>query len=275
MNALWILARAEFNEGLRNRWVMAAIIILATLAFSLALLGSVPIGETRASPLSITTVSLASLSIYLIPLLALTLSFDAIIGEQERGSLLLLLTYPVTRWQVMAGKFLGHLSIIAVAIMFGYGSAGTYMALQGAVDPQGWILFAGMMASSLLLGAVFVALGYLVSVLVASRATAMGISMALWLFIVVLYDLLLLGILLADKEQGLSSSLLGLLILLNPADTYRLLNLAGTGEASLVSGTAGLLDNSLLEPWMFVAILLLWVLLPLAMALLLFQRREL
>jgi Cu-processing system permease protein len=275
MGALGILARAEYQEGLRNRWVLAAIAILATLAFALALLGSTPIGETRASPMSVTAVSLASLSIYLIPLIALTLSFDAIIGEQERGSLLLLLTYPVTRWQLIAGKFCGHLAILTSAIVLGYGSAGLYIGLHSAADAEGWRLFASMMASSLLLGAVFVSLGYLVSVLVSARATAVGMVMALWLFIVVLYDLLLLGVLLADKEHGLSSSLLGSLILFNPADAYRLFNLAGSEAASMVSGTAGLLEDSMLEPWMLVGVLLLWVIVPLAIALLIFQRREL
>jgi Cu-processing system permease protein len=57
MNAIWTLALEGFQEGLRNRWVLAAVAILATLAFSLALLGSTPIAETRASPLTVTTVS--------------------------------------------------------------------------------------------------------------------------------------------------------------------------------------------------------------------------
>ena len=119
-----VLAAEEFQEGLRNRWVISALLLLATLAFSLALLGSSPIGETRASALNVTTVSLASLSVYLIPLIALTLSYDSIVGERERGTLLLLMTYPISRWQIVVGKFAGHFSIIAVAIVIGYGVSG-------------------------------------------------------------------------------------------------------------------------------------------------------
>ena len=40
-------------------------------------------------------VSLSSLTIFLVPLIALLLSHDAIVGEAERGTLLLLLSYPV------------------------------------------------------------------------------------------------------------------------------------------------------------------------------------
>ena len=51
------------------------------------------------------------------------LSFDALVGEFERGTMMLLLTYPVTRWQVIMGKFLGHVLILFVAILLGYGGA--------------------------------------------------------------------------------------------------------------------------------------------------------
>jgi Cu-processing system permease protein len=275
MSALWTVALAEFQEGLRNRWVLSAIAILATLAFSLALLGSAPIGETRASALSVTTVSLASLSIYLIPLIALTLSFDAIVGEHERGTLLLLLTYPIARWQVVAGKFLGHLSILACAIGLGYGSVGVYLAVKSAPAIGEWAMFGSMMASTLLLGGVFVALGYLISVLVSARATAAGVAMAVWLFIVVLYDLLLLGLVLADSEQTMSSSLFGSLILFNPADVYRLFNLAGSEAASMVAGTSGIMDTSYTSPSLLLGLLAVWMVLPLLAAILIFQRREL
>lgn len=40
----------------------------------------------------------------------------------------LLLSYPVSRWQVLVGKFLGHLIILTLATTAGYGLAG--MALQ-------------------------------------------------------------------------------------------------------------------------------------------------
>ena len=42
-----------------------------------------------------TVVSLASLTVFLVPLIALLLAYDAIVGEAERGTLLLLLAYPV------------------------------------------------------------------------------------------------------------------------------------------------------------------------------------
>lgn len=274
MRAVITLAIEEFQESLRNRWALSAIILLATLAFSLALLGAAPMGETKISALNITTVSLSSLSIYLIPLIALMLSFDTIVGERERGTLLLLLTYPVARWQVLLGKFTGHIAVLAITIFVGYGSTGLYL-LFGATSAAGdWSLYVSMMCGSLLLGAVFIALGYLLSVLANDRATAAGVAIGVWLFMVVLYDLLLLGLLLTDNAQQLAPELLEALVVLNPADAYRLFNLAGSEAAGLVAATATP-QTVAASPTTLLGVLLLWVLVPLAVAILLFQRREL
>ncbi len=275
MRAVVTLAIEEFQESLRNRWALSAIILLATLAFSLALLGAAPMGETKVSALNITTISLSSLSIYLIPLIALMLSFDTIVGERERGTLLLLLTYPVARWQVIIGKFIGHIAILAVTILFGYGSTGLYLLFSATDTASDWLPYASMMYSSLLLGAVFIALGYLLSVLVNDRATAGGLAISVWLFIVVVYDLLLLGLLLADGEQALASNVVEAVILLNPTDAYRLFNLAGSEAAGLLEGASSIAQSTTASPGVMLAILLLWVATPLVVAIFLFQRREL
>ena len=55
--------------------------------------------------------------VFLLPLIALLISHDAIVGEMERGTMLLLLSYPVGRWQVLLGKFVGHLAILAFATL--------------------------------------------------------------------------------------------------------------------------------------------------------------
>src|SRR5690606_6210538 len=82
MNVLKLAAQ-EIRVGLRNRWVMATTVLLAALSLSLVLLGSAPTGVVKADPLAVVVVSLASLTIFLVPLIALLLSFDAIVGEHE------------------------------------------------------------------------------------------------------------------------------------------------------------------------------------------------
>ena len=131
MNQIIILAGKEIRDGLRNRWVVMTALAMAGLAFSLSFLGSTPTGTTKVSELAVIIVSLSSLSIFFIPLIALLLSVDTIVGESERGTLLLLLAYPVSRWQIIVGKFAGQFLLLSGAIIAGYGAAGLSIALGG------------------------------------------------------------------------------------------------------------------------------------------------
>lgn len=275
MRILWCLALKELRDGLRNRWIAAAIIVLGTLALALSLLGSAPTGSVRVSALDISVISLASLSVYLIPLIALMLSFDALVGEFERGTMMLLLTYPVSRWQVIIGKFIGHTLILFIAIFAGYGGSMLIMTLVTGGSLEGWQAYATMMFSSLILGAIFIALGYLVSVLVKERATAAGTAIGLWLIFVVLYDLLLFGALLVDDQQVIGQQLFSTLMLLSPTDTYRILNLSLFDSIGQAAGIAGVASKAGMSAALLFSILFLWVLVPLALTLTKFQRREL
>jgi len=275
MKMLWVLAMKEIRDGLRNRWIAAAIILLGSLAIALSLLGSAPTGSVKASDLDITVISLSSLSVYLIPLIALMLSFDALVGEFERGTMMLLLTYPVTRWQVITGKFLGHVSILCIAIFVGYGGAILIMTLFAGGSLEGWQAYVTMMLSSLLLGAVFIALGYLVSVLVKERATAAGTAIGLWLVFVVIYDLILFGALLLDEGQLIGQQLFSILMLLSPTDSYRIFNLSMFDGVSDAAGIAGIASQAGMSGTLLIGVMSLWVVIPLMLTLFVFQKREL
>jgi Cu-processing system permease protein len=131
-----------------------------------------------------------------------------------------------------------------------------------------------MILSSVLLGAVFVSLGYLVSALAGERGTAGGIAIGIWLLFVLIYDMAMLGLLVVDQGRIITAGLLNVLLLLNPTDVYRLLNI-GSGGAGAVSGMGGIAQNFALSPAALAAALVAWTLLPLTAAALVFSRREL
>jgi len=274
MTNLWIIADKEIRDGLRNRWILATTLLLAALALTLTFLGSAPTGTVGASRLAVTVVSLSSLTIFLVPLIALLLAYDAVVGEFDRGTLLLLLSYPVARWQVVIGKFLGHLAILAFATAVGYGAAAGALLLTDG-DAEGLTTFAAMIGTSILLGAVFVAIGYLISAIVRDRGTAGGLAIGVWLLFVLIYDMALLGLLVVDKGRTISAEMLNILLLLNPADAFRVLNLTGSGGASRFAGMAGLSDNAGLSPALLLTALVLWIALPLGGAALALGRRQL
>lgn len=273
MNAILTIAGKEITDGIRNRWVLGATLLLAGLAFALTFLGSAPTGALDVKPLAVVVVSLSSLTIFLMPLIALLISYDAIVGEVERGCMLLLLTYPITKRQILIGKFIGHTAILAVATVIGYGGAGAAVAFDGGGDAESWRAFATLLLSSILLGSAFIALAYWVSASVRERSTAAGISIGLWLGFVVIYDLFLMGLLIAAKGL-IGDRVFSYLLLANPADVYRLLNLTAFENVRKFSGMAGLSEQAHFAPAVLLVALLVWIAVPLALAGLRFNRSE-
>lgn len=272
-----IIAAKEFTDGMRNRWIIIVTLLMAGLALILALLGSTPTGATKISALAVTVVSLSSLSIFFVPLIALLLSYDSVVAESDRGTLMLLLAYPVSAWQVIAGKFCGHLVLLSLAICIGYGSAGLAIVATGAGDwaDQVWGSLFGLIGSSILLGAVFLALGIMISARARERGTAAGMAIGIWLFFALAYDLGLIGLLASDAGQMLSEEMTTALLLANPADVYRLFNLTGSADTAVLSGMAGLTGGNAISPYLLLALLAGWVAVPLAAACALFRGRPL
>ncbi|MGH8009258.1 MAG: ABC transporter permease subunit, partial [Candidatus Binatia bacterium] len=121
---------------------------------------------------------------------------------------------------------------------------------------------------------VFIAIGFLASTLVRERSTAAGIAIGVWLFFVLIYDAALLALLVFDQGRIVGGSILNSLLLLNPADSYRLLNF-GLGQAGSLTGMGGIAGNATLSAPALTLALGLWVMLPLSLSMLVFSRKEL
>jgi len=270
MTAILALARAEFRIALRNRWVAIAVAMMALFALVLALAGSAPTGDLGIDRLSVTVASLTSLAVYLVPLLALLLGFDAVAGEIERGTLALVLTYPAPRWAILAGKFAAHLGVLALAMLAGTGVAALVALWSGSGAMAGIAALWRLFWSALVLGAAFLGLGYAVSSLARRPGAAAGAVIALWLVAVVLYDLGLLAALVADQGGGFGEHVFPVALLANPADAFRLYNLGAAGAGAVASGVGG--AAGVLAPAAALAALFLWVPAGFALAVLAFRR---
>ena len=137
-----------------------------------------------------------------------------------------------------------------------------------------WRDFAALVMSSVLLGAVFIAIGYVVSAVVRDRGMAGGMAVGIWLVFVLVYDMALLGVLVVDQGRMLNEAAVNWLLLFNPTDTYRLFNLAGTTNVGTFSGMAGLAAQVHLGATPLIGVLLLWCAVPLLAATWVFSRRE-
>ncbi|MFD2190685.1 ABC transporter permease [Pistricoccus aurantiacus] len=273
MSAILTVAGKEFRDGLRNRWVLAIALVLAIMAVGIAYFGAAASGGIGFTSLATTVVSLSTLAVFLIPLIALLLAYDAIVGEQEAGTLLLLMTYPLSRSALLLGKFLGHGLILGVATLLGFGIAGVAIFIGAAeVDPMELVSSLGLLIlSSILLGWVFIAFAYLISVWVSEKARAGGLALIVWFLFVLVFDLALLALLVGATQGG---DWLPYLLLLNPTDCFRLINLAGLEAAQAYSGLTALAKESAFQPGWLLLLLVGWIVVPLGLALLKFRRRS-
>ncbi|HAQ87464.1 MAG TPA: hypothetical protein DCR78_13605, partial [Pseudomonas sp.] len=203
MNQIWNIARKEFSDGLRNRWLLAISLLFAVLAVGIAWLGAAASGQLGFTSIPATIASLASLATFLMPLIALLLAYDAIVGEDEGGTLMLLLTYPLGRGQILLGKFVGHGLILALAVLIGFGCA--MLAIAALVEDIeiGLLIwaFGRFMISSTLLGWVFLALAYVLSSKVGEKSSAAGLALGVWFLFVLVFDLVLLALLVLSEGK--------------------------------------------------------------------------
>ena len=267
MNAICSIARKELQDGLRNRWMLAISLLFVVLAVGIAWFGAAASGQVGFSSIDATVASLTSLATFLIPLIALLLAYDAIVGEDEGGTLLLLLTYPLSRGQLLLGKFLGQGLILALATILGFGAAA--VAIAAMVSDLNltvlFVAFSRFIVSSILLGWAFMALAYLLSAQAREKSSAAGMALGVWFWFVLVFDLLLLALLVASKGQ-FSPQLLPWLLLLNPTDIYRQINLNGLNAGNEMTGLLALGQSLPADTLVLWSVLGLWVILLLALA---------
>ena len=258
-----IIAQKEFWDRIRNRWVLAVTAIFMFFALVIAYFGSSQQGVVGFSSIELTIASLVSLAIYLVPLIALILGYDAIIGERERGSLDLLLALPVTRLELLLGKYIGLSAALTFSIIAGFGLVGMFLSYQ--ISLGSLVQYAGFILSTILVGMAFLSLSFLISVLASNKTIASGTAIALWFFYVLIYDLILLGIMVVTEGQ-VGGDFFPLLLLFNPADIFRILNVFNLEQVKTLYGLATVFPDALANPWALGSAMLFWIVAPLGLA---------
>jgi Cu-processing system permease protein len=254
-----VIAAKEFRDRIRNRWLVAVALIFSLFALAIAYFGGAQQGEVGFHGIDVTIVSLVSLVIYLVPLIALMLGYDAIVGEKERGSLELLLSMPITRFEILLGKYLGLAAALASSTAIGFGAG--LLPLLARLDANDLYQYAGFVLSAILMGMAFLSLSLLISVIALDRVRASGVAIALWFFFVLIFDLLLMGALVVS-QGNLGSAVFGALLMLNPTDVFRLLNIFSSQQVQSMYGLATVMPDSLTNPMALGSIMLGWIVVP-------------
>ncbi|WP_037470036.1 ABC transporter permease [Shewanella marina] len=256
---VWIIASKEIKDGLRNRWVSFITLIFMALSLSVTFAGSAVSGALVLPELPVLISSLSTIAVFIIPLTAILISYDSFVGEEESGTLLLLLSYPLTRKQIIAGKLLGHSIMMAFTSLLGFGITALLLLILGKDYPVGITVcvFSQFILSSILLAMTFILIGYVVSLRSTEKARAIGLLLFVWFLFVLIYDLVLLALLVADLSF-MTPELINVLIAFNPTDIYRAINLVAVGAEDL-QGTLSLIAQSGLGLSVLYGLLIVWI----------------
>ena len=249
------ICRKEFEDRLRNGWILALALAFALFAFVIGVAGFGFTGKVGGVDSEATILSLTSLVLYLIPLLGLLLGYDGIAGEQEQGTLDLLRAYPIQPTDLVLGKWAGLGAVLLVILVAGLATP-SILAVVNGHPLLPWFAFTGLSAW---LGLVFVGLALWFSTLATQRGTVLGLALALWLVLVILFDVGVIGLLVATGGD-LPATLVNGLFYLNPTSLFRFLNLLYLLDVDAMAemGFAG----HAAAPWRQMVALAIWGMVP-------------
>ncbi|MCC7390504.1 MAG: ABC transporter permease [Phycisphaerales bacterium] len=264
-------ALREFRDALASKWFLLYTIAFTVLAVGVSFLSLSGIGSHGFAGFGRTAAGLLNLIMLVVPLMALTAGAGSIAGERERGTLLYLLAQPVSRTQVLLGKYLGLAIALVCSLCIGFGvSAGMLAWRTGGVGVGSYAMLVGLTA---LLALAMLSVGVLISVTSRRTAVATGAALFAWLTLVFLSDLGLMAgsVLFKLRVQeifGLASA--------NPLQSFKMAVIVSMNASLDVLGPVGAYASHTLGgalPLVLTASLVTWATVPLAAAVVLFARR--
>ncbi len=125
-----------------------------------------------------TVLGMVSITSILLPIIAIMLGYGTIIGERENGSLSVVLSCPVSREDVVIGKFIGLGAVLFTTIFVGMGVSGLIIGLMATSAK--WTAYILFMFGTFIFTMVFLGFAILMSTLAKKRSTAMGGGIFLW-----------------------------------------------------------------------------------------------
>ena len=252
------LVKLELSERLRNKWVLLTSLVFAVLSVCLAFY--VDRNDMDGSVLAPSLVTLNSL---LIPLVALVLGYDSIIGEKERQTMGMLLTLPISRTQFVLAKFVARFLSLTIALLLGF------LLSMLFASSKYYLVFVQLLVPSILMGASFLSISLLVSTLSKSVSQAASLIVFLWFGLVLFYDLGLIGLMVSSAGH-IPVFLISLLVLCNPAGLYRLTMLVSFSGSEIYESFG--LDYELPGPLFISLLSFVLIICPLLLSIFYFNR---
>jgi Cu-processing system permease protein len=253
-----MLSRYILYDILRNKIVIAYTLFLFIVSMSMFQL------EENSSKAML---SLLNIVLIVVPLISLV--FTTIHYYNSYEFIELMSSQPVSRTKILLSEFSG----VSLSLLSSFFIGVAFPVLIYSPDPTGLaLLFTGAA-----LTLVFTSLAFLASVLARDKARGIGIALLLWFYFALIYDGLVMLILFSFADYPLEKLTL-FLSALNPIDLGRIFIILKMDVSALMGYTGALYKDFFGGLWgmLFTAgIMLLWVIVPLWLAVRSFKKKDL
>ena len=125
----------------------------------------------------------------ILSLLALLFAYDAIAGEREDGTLRLMLTTSIRRGTILLAKYIAAMICLIVPLIISLALALILFAESGLFNFSGedWFRMGGILLTSMVYLSAFYLIGLFISTTTRRTATALMLSMLIWVTLVMVY----------------------------------------------------------------------------------------
>lgn len=243
---------------IRNRFVLGYTLLLLVMSLSFFGFESDP---------NKGLLSMLNIILMVVPLVSIIFSTIHFYNSYE--FLELLSAQPMSRKTIFFSQYLGVCISLSLAFLIGVGLP-TYI-FEGS--ERGFTLI----SSGFLLTLIFVSIAFFASVFTRDKAKGIGIALALWFYLCLLYDDLVLTALLSLSDYPMEKASL-VFSALNPTDLARILVLMKLDVSALMGITGAVFQNffsSNIGISVAFLLLILWIIIPIQFAFKLFNKKDL
>jgi len=276
--AVYTIAKKEFLDNIRNRWIILLTLLLFILVLMFSYLaGGQTVDVGSFGNMQNTVIGLMSISSVLIPLIGIILGFSTISGEAESGALYIVLSYPVTRFEVLLGKLLGLGSVIVISVLAGFGLGGILITV--AVGGESWLGYLGFMGLAIMLGCIFLSLSLCISAYCKRRVTSIGGGLLIFFWGMIVGSIFL-GLLfgngydLTDIQKGNIPDWYWYEPLLSPPDLNQFAVMKAFGLQNISVMGFEFSFPTFMSTGLVVVVHFMWFLIPLVLGYFFFKRRD-
>ncbi len=253
-----IIVKYVVYDIMRNKIILGYMIFLFAVSFSFFGLES---------DINKGLLSLLNVVLIIVPLVSVIFSTIHFYNSYE--FIELLLTQPLSRKKIFLSEYVGVSLALCYAFLTGVGIPTFWFC---PIEKAGTFILAG-----LLLTLTFTSVAFATSVLTQDKAKGIGVALLAWFYFSLIYDGLVLLLLFSLSDYPLDKLTL-VLMALNPVDLSRVI-LIMKMDASALMGYTGAVFKEFFEQyaglWVATGVLVLWIGIPLGIALKIFKHKDL